>query len=98
MLNPAEQRAFLRLMLLDEFTHLVDGLDAVQIAFPLRHSPREEAVASEDQAFDAGVLFDGSSDQKRQFKTRTLPRNPNDLAVEFLIELLQLSLAVRAGG
>src|SRR6478736_460140 len=98
MLNSAEQRAFLCLVLLNEFAHLVDGVDAVQIAFPLGHSPREQAVASEDQAFDAWVLFDGSFDQKCQFKARSLPRNPDDLATELLVELIQLAFAIRAGG
>src|SRR5580704_13559263 len=68
MLDPAKQRTLLCLMLLNEFSHLVDGVDAVQIAVPLRHSPREQAVASEDQAFDAGVLFDGSFNEQCQFK------------------------------
>src|SRR6516164_1703794 len=85
-------------MLLNEFTHLVDGVKAVQVAFPLRHSPGEKAVASENQAFDSWVIFDRALNQKCQFKTWSLPGNPDDLAAEFLVELFQLAFAVRAGG
>ena len=98
MLNSTELRAFLGLMLLDEFAHLVDGVDAVQIAVALRHSPREQAVASKDQAFDAGVLLDGSFNEQCQFKAWPLPWNPDDFAIEFLIELIQLTFAVGTRG
>src|SRR5579864_168319 len=98
VLNSTELRAFLGLMLLNEFSHLVDGVDAVQIAVALRHSPREQSVASKDQAFDAGVLFDGAFDEQRKFKTRPLPRNPDDFAPELLVELIQLTFAVGTRG
>src|SRR5579864_161851 len=98
MLDSTEQRAFLGLMLLDEFPHLVDGVDAVQVAVPLRHAPREQAVASEDQAFGTWVLFDGSFDEQRKFKTRSLPRNPDDFAIELLVKLIQLTFAIGTGG
>src|ERR1700757_4708752 len=96
-LNSTELRALLCLMLLNEFTHLINGVDTVQIAVPLRHSPREQPVAPEDQAFGTRVLLDGSFDEQRQFKTRPLPRNPGDFAIELLVELIQLTFAVCAG-
>ena len=51
MLDSAEKLTFLRLMLENEFAHLVDGVNAVQVALALRHSPGEQAVAAENDAF-----------------------------------------------
>src|ERR1035438_8363038 len=43
MLEPAEQNPLLRLMLLNKPTHLVDGMEAVQIALALRRTPGEQS-------------------------------------------------------
>ena len=51
MLDSAEQGTFFRLMLQDEFAHLVDGVNAVQVAIALRGSPGEQPVAAKNQAF-----------------------------------------------
>src|SRR5205823_10711903 len=55
----AEGGPFSRAMLGDEFAHLVDGPDAVDVTLALRRPPREKAMAAEDQSGGAGMIRDG---------------------------------------
>src|SRR3954462_12144978 len=96
MFNAAEQRALLRLMPKDEFAHLVDRVNAVQIAIALCHAPCEETMTAKDQPFGACVVLHRPLDEQCQFKSRTLPRHPDDLAPKFFVELFQLALSIRA--
>ena len=92
------QRAGLSaLMFGDEFAHLVDGLNAAEVAVALRHAPGEEAMTAEQNSVDAGIFADGFFDEQSQFKAGALPGNPYDLALELLVELFELALAVGAG-
>ena len=84
-------------MLLNEFAHLVNRVDAVQVAFPLRHAPGKQAVAAENDAIGFGMLLHGFFDHQRKFESRPLPRDPNELAPESPVELVHLLLAVGAG-
>src|SRR5579864_2681688 len=95
--NATEQRSICRLMFEDEFAHLVDGVNTVQVTIALRHPPREKSVATEDQALCPRVVFHCSLNQKRQLEARTLPGYPHNVAVELLVELFQLFLAIGAG-
>src|SRR5579864_8959788 len=94
--NSTEQRS-LCLMFEDEFTHLVDGVNTVQVTIALRHPPREKTVATEDQALCPRVVFHRLLNQKRQLEAWTLPGYPHNVAVELLVELFQLFLAIGAG-
>ena len=83
-------------MIENEFAHLIDGVNTVQVAVALGHSPSEETVAAKNEALAAGIVFDGAFDHESQFESRTLPGNPDDLAAKFFIELIQLAFAIRA--
>ena len=72
-------------------------MNTIQVTVALRHAPREQSVAAEDKALGAGIFVHRPFNHERKFKAGTLPRNPNNLATEFLIELFQLALAVSAG-
>ena len=91
---------FFVLMLSNEFAHLVDGVNAVQVAIALRHAPCEQAMAAQQDAFRAGVCLDGLFDQERQFEAGTLPWNPHDLRSNFSLNSssfrLPLALAANA--
>ena len=73
---PPKLRTFLRLMLEDEFAHLIDGVNAVQIAFALRRSPGEQAVAAENQAFSTGIVFHGSAQSAAPVQSRDAATEP----------------------
>src|SRR5689334_19805702 len=83
-------------MLQDELAHLIDGTDAIQIAFPLRMAPSEQAVTRENQPVASRMVLDSLLQQKRQLETRTLPRQPGDSPVKGSVELLHFTLPVRA--
>ncbi len=83
-------------MLLDELAHLVDGLDAADVALALRVAPGEQAVAAEDDAVAAGIVLDRLAQHQRQLEPRPLPWHPDDLAAVLLVELLEPGLAVGA--
>ena len=54
--RPAKCRAIRAArVLLDELAHLIDGLEAVQVAGLLRVAPREQAVAAEQDAVAPGL-------------------------------------------
>src|SRR6202035_992468 len=96
MQGSAEQRTLFRLVSENEFAHLIDGVNAIQVAIALRRSPGEQPVAAEDETLRFGIVFDGSLNQERQLESGTLPRHPHDFAIEFLVEFLQLLLPVGA--
>jgi hypothetical protein len=85
-------------VLLDELAHLIDGADAAGVAFLLRHSPREQAVSTEDDSVASRVVRDGAAQHQRQFEPGPLPGQPHDMATEALIELRQSLLAIRTRG
>src|ERR1700694_2713418 len=98
MLRSAEQGTFFRLMPQNKFAHLVDGLNAVQITIALRHSPGEQSVAAENEAFRKRIILDSPFNHERQFESGALPGDPYDLAIKFLVELVQFSLPIGARG
>src|ERR1035438_4172458 len=63
MLEPAEQNPLLRLMLLNKLTHLVDGMEAVQIALALRRTPGEQTVAAKNDAVGPRILLNSVFNQ-----------------------------------
>src|SRR5579859_8208843 len=83
-------------MLGNEFAHLVDGLNAIEIALALRHSPGEQPMSSQDEPFGLRMIFYRLFNQHRQFKSRTLPRQPHDGPGKLLVELVQLLLSIGA--
>src|SRR5438045_2372436 len=82
MHNSAEERILFRLMPQDEFTHLIDCMNAVQIAIALRRAPGKQAVPAKNEALRAGILFDCPPYEKCQLKSGALPRHPHKLAAE----------------
>src|SRR5262245_33175425 len=73
------------LMILDEFPHLVDRLDAAEIALALRLSPREEPVPAKDDPVAARLRFDRLPQHQRQLESGTLPRHPDDVTTVLLV-------------
>jgi hypothetical protein len=95
--GPAERRpAGALLVLADELPHLVDGRDAVHVALVLRGAPREEPVASEDDAVTAGRRGHRLAQHQRELEAGTLPGDPDDAAPVLPVELLELARPVRA--
>ena len=82
---------------LNELPHLIDGLDAAEVAVPLGLAPGEQTVAAEDDAVAAGVVLDRLAQHQRQLESGPLPGHPHDLAAVLLVELLEPGLAVGAG-
>src|SRR3954465_10714013 len=82
-------------MPLNEFAHLINGVDAIQVAFALRHAPGEEAMTAKDQPFRSCGILHRSFDHEGQFESRTLPGNPDDSPIKLSIELFELALAIR---
>jgi len=73
MFQSSKEPAFLSLMLGDKFAHLVDGVNAAEVAVALRHSPGEEAVAAEQNSIDARIFADGFFDEQGKFEAGALP-------------------------
>ena len=84
MCNATKKRTPSCLMLQDEFAHLIDRMNTIQVAVALRHAPREQSVAAEDKALGAGIFFhrpfnhSASSKPGRCQGTQTILR-PNSL-------------------
>src|ERR1700721_3443713 len=97
MFQTPKEVAFLALMFGDEFAHLIDSVNAAEVAVALRHTPGEEAVAAEQDSIDAGIFADGLFDEQSQFESGALPGNPYDFAAELAIKLFELALPVGAG-
>src|SRR5690242_12300925 len=95
MLEAAEQPAAPHLILRNELAHLIDGTDAVQIAFTLRVAPGKETMATEKHALASRVLFHSAFQLECELKARPLPREPEYFAPKLAVELFQLLLAVR---
>src|SRR5262249_58156878 len=86
----AEARTLTPRVLVDEFPHLIDRLDAVPVAVALRVAPREQAVAAEHDAVGARMPGDGRFQHHRQLEAGALPRHPDDPSSVALVELLEL--------
>ena len=63
-------------MLQDEFAHLIDRMNAIQIALALRHAPREQSVASEDQALGARIILHRPFNHERRVQSRAAAKGP----------------------
>ncbi len=96
--HAAEDHRLARPVRVDELSHLVDGPDAVQVALALRVAPGEQAVAAENQPVASRVVPDAFFNHQRELEAGPLPWNPDNPPVEAGVELVQLPLAVRAGG
>src|SRR5262245_13315763 len=71
IVKSAEQNSLLCLMPLDEFTHLVNRLNRVQVALALRRAPGEEPVPAENDAVSAGIVSYRTIDKHSKFKPRS---------------------------
>src|ERR1700691_3580584 len=96
MFDSTENCSFPGLMMLDEFTHLVDRLNTVQVALALCHSQCKQAMTAENKALRSIGVFDGPFHQKREFESGTLPRYPRDLASKLFVKFFQLPFTIRA--
>ncbi len=94
MLLASKERARLRLMFDNKFTHLVDGADAVQVTFALGFAPGKQTVTAEQRSVAAGIAPDRLLQLQSKLESRTLPGNPDDLAIKFAIEFLELLLSI----
>src|SRR5262249_26120121 len=98
-LGPTERRPTVaNSVLLDELTHLIDRLDAVQVAVALGVPPCEESVAAEHETIAARIRVDCPAQHQRQLEAGTLPGDPDEPPPEGGVELLQLASPVRARG
>src|SRR5580704_1986226 len=79
----------------NEFTHLINGVNAVQVALTLRRTPGKQAMAAKDEAFGSGIVLNCAFNQKRQLKSRALPGYPYNLAIKFFVELFQFAFPIR---
>src|SRR5256885_10768054 len=98
VLDRPKKRSFFRLMPLNEFAHLINSVDAIQVAFALRHAPGEETMTAKNQPFHPWSILHRSFDHEGQFESGTLPRNPDDSPIKLSIELFELALAIRTCG
>src|SRR5207249_8778507 len=73
-------------MRLHELAHLIDRLQAVQIAIALRVAPREEPVAAEHESVASRVVVTRAPQHQRKLEAGALPRHPDDPAPELFIE------------
>ena len=85
-------------MILDELSHLVDRLDAVQIAVFLGVAPGEQPVAAEQHAVASGMRGHGAPQHHAELETRPLPWQPDHAPAKSRVELRQLAFAVGARG
>src|SRR5690348_14342953 len=92
--NAAERRPLLFLVHLDEFTHLIDGADAIQVTLSLTHPPGEQSVTTQDDTVSSRIVSYRSFNQQCQLKSWTLPWNPNDLSIKLFVKFFELLLAV----
>ncbi len=85
-------------VVLHELTHLIDGLDAVEIRLLLRLAPREQSMPAEHDPVAARRRLDRLLQHQRQLESRALPRHPGDAPAILLVEFVELLLAVGARG
>src|SRR5579864_2803268 len=64
MFQAAKKRAFLALMFGDEFPHLVDGVNAAEVAVALRHAPGKQPVATQQNSVDTRIFAHRFFDQQ----------------------------------
>ena len=94
--GPAEPGSFLSLVPLDEFAHLINNVNRVQVAFALCHSPGEKPMSAENDAVRTRVFPHRLFNQQGQVESRTLPRDPDDAVAEEPIEFIEFVFAVGA--
>ncbi len=82
VLRAAEERTLLTLMFSDKLAHLVDGVDAVQIALALRRAPGKQPVAAKKNPVNSRIFPHRFLDHQRQFESRPLPGHPYDFAAD----------------
>src|SRR5580692_8572232 len=97
MFQSAEDRALSVLVFCNKLTHLVNRVNAAEIAFALGRAPSKEAVPAEENPIDSRILTDSFFDEQCQLESRALPRHPDYFAAMFLVELFEFTLAVCAG-
>src|SRR3974377_1109192 len=68
VLDTAKPRSLLSVMPLNEFAHLIDGSNVVEITLPLGHSPGKQAMTAKDQSLCPWVILYRPFDQQRQLK------------------------------
>src|SRR5207244_11562091 len=73
-IKPAEEGSLLCLVLLNEFTHLVDGVNRVEIALAFGHTPGEKPMSAKDDAVGTRVVPYRPFDHEGELKSRALPR------------------------
>ena len=81
----------------DELAQFINGPNTVQIAFPLRRTPGEQAVAAEDNSVALRIFRDYVPEHQAQFESGPLPGKPHQITSESLVELRHLLLTVGAG-
>ena len=81
----------------DELPDLVDRVDRIQVALPLRLPPGKQSVPAQHDPVAARILLDRPLHRQRQFEPRPLPRQPHQPVPELAIELFHLGLAVGRG-
>ena len=82
----------------NKFPHLIDGKNTAEVAVALSCSPGKESVAAKENSVRARIVPDSLFDQQSKFKSRSLPGNPDNLAIEFLVEFGEAPFSVRACG
>src|SRR5947209_623505 len=98
MIESTKHRTGVLAVLVDEAAHFIDRLDTAEITLALRSSPRKKTVAAQQNTIAPRVLLHRAGELKSQFEAGTLPMQPDDFASELLVELVELALAVCAGG
>src|SRR5580693_7942554 len=63
MFQSAEDRALTVLVFCNKLTHLVNRVNAAEIAFALAHTPSKEAVPAEENSIDSRVFADSLFDE-----------------------------------
>ena len=95
MLCIAEADTLLCAMLQHKLTKLIDDRDRIQIAPALRLAPRKQTMAAQYNTIAARNFSHAALQHHRELKARALPRQPDKLVSETLIELLHLFASVR---
>src|SRR5581483_7225848 len=86
-LDSAEQATSTVLMLPDEFTHFVDGANAVRVALARRRAPGKQSVARQNDPVAFRVVAHCCLQQQREFESGALPWHPHQVSSELSIEL-----------
>ena len=77
-----------------ELPQLVDDGDGVLVAFTLGIAPGKQTVAAQNDPIAVGILAHRAPQHHAQFKSRTLPGEPDQMVIELTIELFHSRKAV----